>query len=105
VIEERRRVPRDSHSLLSQPIDAEEQGGNPATSDLIATMSVLILAEHETTTNAVGNLIAALMHHRDQGEKLLANPGLLPNGIEEIPQRHPPVQVGFRYSSLSFAWV
>jgi cytochrome P450 len=101
VIDERRRAPRDSHSLLSRLIDAEEQGGKLTTSELIATMSVLIFAGHETTTNAIGNLIVALMHHRDQWEMLLANPELLPNAIEEILRWNPPVQVDFRYAQAN----
>lgn len=54
----------------------------------------LQLAGHETTTNAAGNLFYELMRHPDQWRKLVADPGLIPNAVEE----------GLRHASSVVAW-
>lgn len=54
----------------------------------------LQLAGHETTTNAAGNLFHELMRHPDQWRKLVQDPSLIPNAVEE----------GLRYASSVVAW-
>lgn len=54
----------------------------------------LQLAGHETTTNAAGNLFDTLMQHPDQWRKLVEDPSLIPNAVEE----------GLRYASSVVAW-
>lgn len=54
----------------------------------------LQLAGHETTTNAAGNLFHALMTHPDQWQKLVRDPLLIPNAVEE----------GLRFASSVVAW-
>ena len=54
----------------------------------------LLLAGHETTTNAAGNLFLTLMRNRAEWEKLVADPSLIPGAVEE----------GLRYAASVVAW-
>lgn len=54
----------------------------------------VMLAGHETTTNASGNLIYSLMQNRTQWERLVAEPSLVPDAVEE----------GLRYASSVVNW-
>ncbi|MCC6007563.1 MAG: cytochrome P450 [Rhodobacteraceae bacterium] len=54
----------------------------------------LLLAGHETTTNAAGNITLELLRHPQQWRRLVADPSLIPNAVEE----------GLRYASSVVAW-
>lgn len=54
----------------------------------------LLLAGHETTTNAAGNLLLELLRHPDQWRRLVERPDLIPNAVEE----------GLRHASSVVAW-
>jgi len=43
----------------------------------------LLLAGHETTTNQAGNALRMLLTHRESWEAICADPGLIPNAVEE----------------------
>jgi cytochrome P450 len=43
----------------------------------------LFTAGHETTTNGAGNAFLALLTHREQWERLVADPSLIPNAVDE----------------------
>jgi hypothetical protein len=43
----------------------------------------VLLAGHETTTTASTNLVHALLCHRDEWARVVAEPGLAPNAVEE----------------------
>ena len=78
----RRREPRDD--LTTELVRAEEAGDRLTTEELRANIGLLFGAGHETTTNLIGNGLLALHRHRDQWERLKADPGLIPNAIEEL---------------------
>jgi cytochrome P450 len=71
---------------------AGEVGGG----ELIAHLSLLLVAGFETTTNLLGNGLAALLAHPAQRERLRALPALAPSYVEEMLRFDPPVQVTFR---------
>lgn len=54
----------------------------------------LLLAGHETTTNAAGNLFLELLKRPEQWARLVANPDLIANAAEE----------GLRHASSVIAW-
>lgn len=54
----------------------------------------LLLAGHETTTNAAGNLLLELMRHPDQWKALVDDASLIKNAVEE----------GLRHASSVVAW-
>ena len=52
--------------------------------ELWATMTFMLFAGHETTTNLIGNCLKALMGHREQWERVCEEPRLVPAAVEEI---------------------
>lgn len=51
----------------------------------------VMLAGHETTTNAAGGLLLSLMQNPEQWRKLVENPKLIPNAVEEGLRYTPPL--------------
>jgi len=90
LLPDRRRNPRAD--LLSSLIAVEEQGDRLTEGELLSTCVLLFIAGHETTVNLIGNGLLALLRHRDQLERLLADPGLLGTAVEELLRFDSPVQ-------------
>ncbi|MFK7805691.1 MAG: cytochrome P450 [Anaerolineae bacterium] len=61
---------------------------------LVNVMFLMQFAGHETTTQASANGIKAMLHDHAQWDKLVANPDLIPNAVEEI----------LRFDTSIFAW-
>jgi cytochrome P450 PksS len=91
LIRDRRRDRRDD--LLGALIAAEEAGDRLTFNELVSTTFILLLAGHETTVNLIGNGMLALMEHRDQYERLRAQPELMTPAIEELLRFGNPVQI------------
>ncbi len=89
-IERRRREPKDD--LISQLVHAETSEGRLSPRELLAFTRLLLVAGNETTTNLVGNAVIALLNHPDQLARLRAEPGLVPDAVEEALRYDPPVQ-------------
>jgi cytochrome P450 len=96
-IEWKRRNPADD--LLSAMIAAEEDGERLSAEELVANVVLLYLAGHETTVNLIGNGTMALLTHRDQLERLAADPGLDANAVDELLRYDSPVQVSRRIAT------
>jgi cytochrome P450 len=90
LIEHKRSHPADD--ILSALIAAQDGGDRLSTEELIATVALLLFAGHETTVNLIGNGALAFMQHPAQRTKLLANPTLIGNAVEEILRYESPVQ-------------
>ena len=90
LIDLRRRQP--AGDLITALVQAEDQGDRLNEDELIAMLFLLLLAGHETTVNLIGNGILALLQHRDQLEKLQANPALMESAVEELLRFTNPVQ-------------
>ena len=54
-------------------------------------VSQLLVAGHETTTSLITNAVWRLLEDRSRWERLVADPGLVPNVIEESLRFDPPV--------------
>jgi cytochrome P450 PksS len=91
IIAERRANRGDD--LLSALIAAEEAGDRLSFDELVITTFVLLLAGHETTVNLIGNGTLALLEHRDQLERLRAEPALIDSAVEELLRYSNPVHV------------
>ncbi len=90
-IERRRREPRQD--LISALVEASEaEGGFLSTLELIDFVRLLLIAGNETTTNLIGNGMVALLQHSSEWERLVADPSLLPNAIEEMLRYEGPAQ-------------
>ncbi|MFI6578520.1 cytochrome P450 [Nocardiopsis sp. NPDC050513] len=93
--DERRAHPRED--VLSALV-AEHDGGGLSSDELSAMCRLLLVAGFETTVNLVGNGVMALLRHRDQWERLVADPGLAEDAVEEILRFDSPVQVTSRWA-------
>ena len=97
IAEARRRHPTDD---LVSAIVAEQDGERALTTrEVIQFAMLLLVAGNETTTNLIGNAVAALLDHPDQLERVGCNPSLVPAAIEETLRYDAPVQVLFRITT------
>jgi cytochrome P450 len=96
VIEERRA--NRTGDLISGMISAEEDGDQMTTEEIVTMIGLLLAAGNLTTTDLIGNGVYALLTHRDQWEKLRADPSLARNAVEEMLRYDPPVTQSGRLS-------
>jgi cytochrome P450 len=59
--------------------------------DIVNIVYSMALAGHETTCNTIGNGLKALLTHRSQWQRLLDEPSLIPNAVDEILRFDGPV--------------
>jgi cytochrome P450 len=90
IAEQRRRAPQDD--LVSVLVEAEIDGERLSDAEIGMFGLTLLVAGNETTRNLVSGGALALMRHPEQREKVLADPGLLPNAIEEMLRFVSPVR-------------
>ncbi|UXA20693.1 cytochrome P450 [Mycobacterium sp. SMC-4] len=81
ILEARRVEPRED--LISSLAAAEIDGQKLADEDIYSFIRLLLPAGVETTYRSLGNLLFALLTHRDQFEAVRADRSLLPQAIEE----------------------
>ncbi|OQO90782.1 cytochrome [Saccharomonospora piscinae] len=74
--------------LLSHLVAADLTGD-----EVVATAVLLLMAGHEATVNVVGNGVHALLSHREQWERLVADPDLAPTATEELIRYDSPLQL------------
>jgi hypothetical protein len=82
LFELRRSNPGDD--LITQLVQAEEDGSKLTNEELTANIILLFGAGHETTVNLIGNGLLALHRNPDQLALLKAKPELITNAIEEF---------------------
>jgi cytochrome P450 len=97
VLEERRAEPRDD--LISELLQAHEQGDHLSEQELIVTATTLLLAGHETTVNLIGNGMLSLLRHPDQLALLREHPELVSSAVEEFLRYEAPSQMASRVAS------
>ncbi|MEM8997091.1 MAG: cytochrome P450, partial [Acidobacteriota bacterium] len=95
-VAKRRHDSRDD--LLTQLIQAEEEGDRLSEDELIATCILLLNAGHEATVNVIGNGTLALLRHRDQLERWRRDPELTTTAIEELLRFDTPLHLFNRYA-------
>lgn len=94
IVEQRRADPRDD--LISGLVAAEIDGERLTAQEVLAFISLLLVAGNETTTNLIGNAIMTFLDHPREFERLQADMTLLPTAIEEVLRYRSPVQATFR---------
>jgi cytochrome P450 len=92
--EARRRQPQAD--LLSALVGVVEKGERLTQEELIANVTILLSAGHETTSNLIGNGLLALLRNPDQLQKLRENPALISSAVEEMMRYDNPVQIAYR---------
>ena len=84
-----RRTPGDN--LLSQLVAVRDEGQGLNEAELKATAGLVLAAGFETTVNLLGNGIALLHDHPDERARVVADPSLWTNVVEEALRLDPPV--------------
>lgn len=90
LVMERRAAPQGD--LLSEIVQAEVDEEKLTDHEVLGFCFNLILAANETTTNLIANGVAILSQHPVQRQRLVDEPELLPNAIEEMLRFESPVQ-------------
>ncbi|MCX6398837.1 MAG: cytochrome P450 [Propionibacteriales bacterium] len=93
LIERRRREPGDdtvSHLVQAGVADGPE--GDAGLLSILAFVFTMVAGGNDTTTGALGGAVQLLAHHPDQRALLAADPGLLPDAVEEFLRLTSPVQ-------------
>ena len=107
LVAERRRHPGDPESdvltrLLQGDTSDKNAGAHPGTlseNELLHNCIFLLNAGHETTTNLIGNGLHALLQHRSQLERLVAQPALTGTAVEELLRFESPLQLNNRLTT------
>lgn len=94
VVEARRHQPQDD--LVTRLVNAEHQGELLSQEQIVANLVLVLAASYVTTMDMMGNGLLALLRNRDQWERLIADPGLVPRAIDEILRFDGPVQLTHR---------
>ncbi len=91
LISERRAHPGDD--LLSKLIQAEDEGEQLSSQELIDLIENLLFAGHDTTRGAIGALFWLFAEHPDQFDLVRNDPSLVPTAVDEI----------LRYEAITFS--
>ena len=84
-----KREPADD--IVTTLVSADVDGEKLSDLDFNSFFLLLAVAGNETTRTATSQGIRLLANHRDQRERLLRDPALIPTAIEEIVRYTPPV--------------
>ncbi|MCH7867377.1 MAG: cytochrome P450 [Myxococcales bacterium] len=82
LLEERRAHPKDD--LLSAMLEAEEDGNRMNERDLMALVSLILVAGHETTTHLIANAVVQLLRNPGERKRLQDNPALIETAVDEF---------------------
>ena len=97
LIADRRRHPTgDDAEVLSALLAAGDAGDKLTELELLHQCIFLLNAGHETTTNLIGNGVAALLDHRGEWRRLRAEPRLIESAVEEFLRYESSNQLGNR---------
>ena len=91
LIAQRRDAPQDD--VITALVQAEAEGDRLSEDELLAMVTILIIAGHETTVNLIGNGTLALLQHPEQLGLLRENPALIKPAVEELLRFASPVQM------------
>ncbi|MCH0539989.1 cytochrome P450 [Streptomyces sp. MUM 203J] len=82
LIAAKRRDP--GSSLLDRLISARDGDDHLSEEELVSLAVLLLVAGHETTTNALGNVLLALFQHPGELDRLRADPDEIPASLDEL---------------------
>jgi cytochrome P450 len=85
------RTPDPDGDLLQRMLAAEDGDEAFTHHEIVANAILLFFAGFETTTNLIGNGVAALLDHPDQKRRLWGDPSLANLAVEEFLRYDPPV--------------
>ena len=94
IIERRLKEPQDD--MITALLNVEAEGDRLSRGELLATLTLLLVAGNETTRNFIGNGMLALLKHPDQLQRLRDNPDMLDSALDELLRYDSPVQMDQR---------
>ncbi|MBL8343636.1 MAG: cytochrome P450 [Rubrivivax sp.] len=99
LIAHRARHPGDPELDMLTRLMRGDSEGRLTEAELMHNCIFLLNAGHETTTNLIGNGVVTLMTHRDQLERLVAEPALITPAVEELLRYESPIQLNNRLTT------
>ena len=90
IIAKRRTEPTDD--LFSILVNAEVEGQRMSDDEIVMETLLILIGGDETTRHTLSGGTEQLLRHRDQWDRLVADPGLLPGAIEEMLRWTSPVK-------------
>jgi hypothetical protein len=89
-VEKRKTEPTDD--LISTLMKARDKNGEPLSdSHVLGSLRLLLIAGIDTTWSAIGSSLWHLAKTPADRERLVANPELMPNAVEELLRAYSPV--------------
>ncbi|MGW2816368.1 cytochrome P450 [Streptomyces sp. NPDC001415] len=82
LVAEHRRAP--GGDLIDALIEARDEGDRLSEAELVRMVCGLIVAGHETTAHVIARGVLTLLRHPAELAALRADPGLMPDAVEEI---------------------
>ena len=104
LVAERRRHPGDPEADVLTRLLQGDSDGTLSESELLHNCIFLLNAGHETTTNLIGNGLHALLRHRSQLDRLVAEPALINTAVEELLRFESPLQLNNRLSTAALTF-
>jgi len=101
LVERRRAAPGDPEVDVLSRLIAGEGGEALSAAELLHNCIFLLNAGHETTTNLIGNGLAALLAWPDEKARLLAEPTLMRSAVEEFLRFESSNQLGNRITTCA----
>jgi len=102
LVAERRAHPGDPEAdVLTRLIQGDGSGEHFSEPELLHNCIFLLNAGHETTSNLIGNGLHALMTHRGQLDRLVAEPALMTSAVEELLRFESPLQLNNRLTTAA----
>jgi cytochrome P450 len=94
----KRREPQND--LVSALVALESEGEHLSGDELLAMISILLSAGHETTTNLIGNGLVALLNSPDHFAQLRDTPSITNSAVEELLRFASPLETStIRYAN------
>jgi cytochrome P450 len=95
---QRRREPRED--LVSTLVVASDSCDALDEHELLATLTLLLVAGHEITANLIGNGILTLLRNTEQFAALIDDPALIDGAVDETLRYDSPNQVSARVARV-----
>jgi hypothetical protein len=99
LVAHRDRHPGDPDSDVLTRLLRGDAEGRLSELELLHNCIFLLNAGHETTSNLIGNGLHALIAHRSQFDRLLADPALINPAVEELLRYESPIQLNNRLTT------
>jgi cytochrome P450 len=87
-------------TIMGNILDALADGADE--DDIVVLTQLLITAGHRTTTDLLGSAMHTLLTHRDEWERVCADPALVRQTIEEVLRYRSPAQDVERFATADF---